>query len=92
MLLSLLLLILNCFSARRDGRYLSFFSPLRVLQGGKLLVIYPFTGSLPLVYDSSVLLIPPNQFYFPPMFRKTLLDIFGRYLLRERIRRVLDQY
>jgi hypothetical protein len=26
------------------------------------------------------------------MFRKTLLDIFGQHLLRERIRRVLDQY
>jgi hypothetical protein len=24
----------------------------------RLLIIYPFTGSLPLVYDSSVLLIP----------------------------------
>jgi len=57
----------------------------------RLLVIYPFAGSLPLVYDSSVLLIPPNQFYFPPMFRKTLLDIFGLHL-QERIRCVLDQY
>jgi hypothetical protein len=58
----------------------------------RLLVIYPFAGSLPLVYDSSVLLIPPSQFYFPPMFRKTRLDIFGQHLFRERIRRVLDQY
>jgi hypothetical protein len=56
----------------------------------RLLVIYPFAGSLPLVYESSVL-VPPNQFYFPPMFRKTLLDIFGQHLLRGRIRRVLDR-
>ena len=55
----------------------------------RLLVIYPFAGSLPLVYDSSVLLIPPSQFYFP-MFRKTRLDIFGQHLFRERIRRVLE--
>jgi hypothetical protein len=58
----------------------------------RLLVIYPFAGSLPLVCDSSVLLIPPNQFYFPPMFREALLDIFGQHLLGESIRRVLDQY
>jgi hypothetical protein len=81
-------------SEKRDSKTLSgniyYYSLIFHLI--RLLVIYPFAGSLPLVYDSSVLLIPPSQFYFPPIFRKTHLDIFGQHLFRERIYRILDQY
>jgi len=58
----------------------------------RLLVIYPFAGSLPTVHYSSVLLILPGQFFFSGMFRKALLDIFRLHILWERIGSLLDEY
>jgi hypothetical protein len=34
------------------------------------------TGSLPIIYKSSIPFILPRQFYFSSMFRKSLLDVF----------------